>query len=276
MIVIQFNKLIKASSLASRAIVNESLSLHFRGLNCLIIKESLPKCYYSSLRSSVTRVTKPLIVNRFVWTPRSTPKIINHLAYTPRIRVNSTQYLRGTKPQETDHVITRGYPGKGYTAADHTKTIVGIKPDGKPLLESNVRNSLGEKTPQHESSHTNIIDNATGLGVGITTSAKKTGFISISTENFKNQVVTKNGPSKHQQIGLFDQPKSFEEGSIVKNEQATAFLEKHELLLDEILTKHPVSSTFNIPQRRLHKDSSTLYHENGQPIYDNNGNEIEY
>jgi hypothetical protein len=36
------------------------------------------------------------------------------------------------------------------------------------------------------------------------------------------------------------------------------------------------TSAFNIPQRRIHKDSPTLYHENGQPRYDNNGNEIEY
>jgi hypothetical protein len=30
------------------------------------------------------------------------------------------------------------------------------------------------------------------------------------------------------------------------------------------------------PIKRVHKDSSELYHENGQPIFDVHGNEIEY
>lgn len=76
------------------------------------------------------------------------------------------------------------------------------------------------------------------------------------------------GASKAQQIGLFDQPKRFEKGSVIKNEEATTYLEKHAALLDEILSKHPVSSAFNEPQARVHKDSAALYHENGQPIFD--------
>jgi len=189
----------------------------------------------------------------------------------------TTQVTSANDPSVGKEVDTRDYvPGKGYTALDHSKSIVGTKSDGKPILESDVRNSFGEKISQHEGTHTNIIDNATGYGIGITTSSKKPNFIPLSNENFKGQLVSKDGPPKHQQIGLFDQPKSYESEALVKNKEATDYLKKHEILLDEIVEKHRVASAFNVPQRRVHKDSPTLYHENGQPIYDDNGNEIEY
>src|ERR1700677_2768696 len=190
----------------------------------------------------------------------------------------TTQVTSANNHDMGKEVDTRDYvPGKGYSGYDHTKRVIGVKPDGKPILESEVRTSTGQQTPLHETNNTIVVDDATDLGVGILTSSKNPQFIPISNNNYKNQTVGASNQNplkpKGQQIGFFDQPRSYEDNTLKKNYDASEFLTDKGPLLDELLSKAPVGSAFNIPQKRIHKDSSSLYHENGQPIYDTNGNE---
>jgi hypothetical protein len=80
----------------------------------------------------------------------------------------------------------RNYPGKGYTATDHKKTI---NSSGKQ--ESDVRLPSNKKPPLHETSHTSIVDNEDSKEIGILSSCKnpQKGFKKIANENYKGQSV---------------------------------------------------------------------------------------
>jgi hypothetical protein len=260
----------------------------------------LPLCTIS--RQTITKLSLNTklyrLITRGMLSGRSgTPKILNHLSYAPQIRTNSTQYLQNTSTtrltsphdQEIGHQVTsRSYPGKGYTAADHVKTIIGTKSDGKPLLESDVRSATGKKTLKHEESHTIIRDNETDVEIGVLSSCKKPekGFQKVADTNYKEQTVgiSNKDPTKTkpQFMKLFDIDRIHEKEALVKNEAATAFMKQHDSTIDAIVRNASVTKTepkeaiskFKIS--RVHKDSSSLYHENGQPIFDTNGNEIDY
>jgi hypothetical protein len=169
---------------------------------------------------------------------------------------------------------TRNYPGKGYTGLDYKK-----EPENNVSKNlSEIRTSTGTGIPEHEETHTKILDNETKLTVGLLSSCKNKikGFHKIADENFKGQKVNSNAnaANKSQWMRTFDNPRHIESDSMLENPQATAFLNKYEKTVDNIVSASNVNK--KIPVKRLHKDDSALYHENGQPIYDKNGNEIDY
>ena len=75
----------------------------------------------------------------------------------------------------------------------------------------------------------------------------------------------------------YDNPRYYEDSQVVKkNIPATEFVNnpQNSAKIDTMLHK---SNTHNkVPSKRVHKDSSELYHENGQPIFDSQGYEIDY
>lgn len=56
--------------------------------------------------------------------------------------------------------------------------------------------------------------------------------------------------------------------------QATALLKKYETETNNFVKKTGIYK--KIPIYRTTKDSPTLYHPDGRPIFDKNGNEIDY
>ena len=132
--------------------------------------------------------------------------------------------------------------------------------------------------PQHETSHTTIIDNQKNLPVAVLSSCKKVskGFEFLSQNNYKGDIL-QNGQPKEQWMRPYDHPRYYEDSQVVtKNIPATEFVNASQNAekIDSMLNK---SNTHKkVPIKRVHKDSSELYHENGQPIFDSQGYEIDY
>jgi hypothetical protein len=170
----------------------------------------------------------------------------------------------------------RYYPGHGYIAANDTKSIL-TTPDGEVKTETNIRTITGALPPQHESSHTLIIDNQTKLTVALLTSCKSKakGHIKIADYNYKDQKVdsSPNAKNKPQYMVMLETPRKIPMEHLNKNEAATALLEENKDKVDKAVIDSKINK--KIPLVRVHKDSSVLYHENGRLIeYDKNGNEI--
>lgn len=156
--------------------------------------------------------------------------------------------------------IQRNNPGQGYRAGNY---------------HEDVRTATGKELPQHEKAHVNIIDNETGKNVAVFSSCKKTnkGFEFISKQNI-NEDTLQNGKPKEQWAASLKTPRCHDENIFVEDEKATIFANQHKKNIDAMLNKSNTHT--KVPIKRVHKDSSELYHENGQPIFDVYGNEIEY
>ena len=188
---------------------------------------------------------------------------------------SSIMHNVGTKliPSQKNITINRNYvPGKGYIAHNVTNNVVGKdSKTGHKIYDNNVVTATGKSLPLHENSHTIVRDNETGLDVGVLTSAKdpQKGNINIANENYK-------GEQKMQQFRAFSVPRFYndEVSTIRKNSNATTFLEKYNNEIDDAVKK---SNNYTKPAlARVNKDSPQLYHENGLPIFDKDGKEIDY
>lgn len=171
----------------------------------------------------------------------------------------------------------RYYPDQGYSVRRPLNKIIGKDPKtGHNIYEGNVVTAKGQELPQHENSHAIVRDNETGKDVGILTSAKdpKKGNINIAPENYKGDVLS-NGQAKPQQFRAFNEPRfSVDTLNMVEDVQATAFVQKYDKELNDAVKK---ANTHHKPAKlRINKDSSQLYHQDGRPIYDSKGNEIDY
>jgi hypothetical protein len=206
-------------------------------------------------------INSPSVLSRSMWSRTSRPRILNYLSSTPE-RIPSTVYFR------------RGYPGHGYRGRDHIKSL---NSSGKQ--ETDVRLPNNTYPPQHECTHTGILDNETNQVVGILSSCKnpQKGFKKIADENYKHQTVgtSNSDPNKlkPQYMKTYHTPRVYDEETTTENVAATTFLKKYEKEVDVIVNQ--MNSTVP-PVYRVNKSSSNLYHENGQPIFDADGHEIDY
>ena len=161
----------------------------------------------------------------------------------------------------------RYYPGHGYRTVMHKSKT------------SDVKTSTNKDLPQHETTHINVVDNETGLSVGVYSSCKDAnkGFVKVASENYagdKTNNNNPNSPSKAQYFKAYDNPRYINEQDYQHHTEAQIFTNKYEKEMDNIVSN--ANKQPKIPIKRVHKDSPELYHENGLPIYDSKGNEIDY
>jgi len=156
--------------------------------------------------------------------------------------------------------VQRHMPGQGYDCMN---------------TSANIRTGTGAMLPQHEVAHINIIDKETGLVVAIFSSCKKEtkGFHFVADENIKKQYASQGKP-KEQWMSPYKQPRQYDSEKHHINKEATDFANKHQENIDKVLLKNGVHR--KVPIKRISKDAGELYHENGQPIFDNYGREIDY
>jgi hypothetical protein len=168
---------------------------------------------------------------------------------------------------QRDNISKRYYPGQGYRNVVHKNKGVDSK------------TTTNKDLPQHETTHVNIIDKETGQSVGVYSSCKNAqkGFKKVANYNYNGDKVNNNNPTspqKAQYVKIYDNPRVIDEENYEPHPNAQSFSDKHEKELDNIVSE--ANKVQKIPVKRLHKDSPELYHENGSPIYDTKGNEIDY
>jgi hypothetical protein len=158
-----------------------------------------------------------------------------------------------------------------------------VQPNGKPIT-------------QHEATHANILDVKNKTVVGIFTSAKKnkdpTGetFQKLSSTKYDGSFVPlkdANGklitdingcsvpnPNKGGQfVAPLSKVRHIIDSSIyTKDENYSKYCDTHEDKLKTIFA----NSTEKPKITRISNNDSQLYHENGQPIYNKDGEEIDY
>lgn len=163
------------------------------------------------------------------------------------------------------NIPKRYTPHQGYKVFKTERKIICNN-----VYEGDVVTSKGQELPLNENTHLIVRDNETRKDVGILTSAKNVaqGNINIASENYK-------GESKAQQFRAYEQPRySADTTNMKKVSEATTYLNKYTKKMDSAIT---TSGNYKKPAiLRLDKKSLQLYHENGLPIFDNNGKEIDY
>ena len=216
---------------------------------------------YNKIKSIVTIISR--VSKRTMHTTRNIANkgvnmnLIRHTNSVGALGNNTNTAL--TNPTNLKN-IQRNFPGQGYRAGNY---------------HEDARTATGKELPKHEKSHTNIIDNETNKNVAILSSCKKIhkGCKFIATENVKGDVLP-NGKPKEQWGITFEKPRCHDENIFVEDNKATEFVTKHKKNIDDMLNN--TNAHTNAPHKRVHKDSPELYHENGQPIFDKHGKEIEY
>jgi hypothetical protein len=186
-------------------------------------------------------------------------------------KISPTSYLQKTNTSTLMQSRSYAPPDQGYIAVKTDSVVVGKDPQtGNNVYESNVVTATGQQLPLHEQSHTIIRDNETGKDVGVLTSAKNPnkGNLKIAEENYK-------GEPKAQFFRAFDQPRdSTTSTNVAEDVKITQYLKKHENALNDVVKK---ANNYIKPSiARFDKDSPQLYYENGLPIFDKNGKEIDY
>lgn len=185
----------------------------------------------------------------------------------------AARFVNYTKTSVTNlrpniHISKRGLPDKGFKVFQPKNKIIGKDPKmGHYIYEGDVVTPKGEELPLHEQSHACVRDNQTGKDVGILTSQKKDN-IKIADHNFKEE-------NKAQYYRPYDTPRYSSDSSNMKEvPDATAFVQKYDKEINDAVKN---SDKYKKPALfRVDKNSSHLYHENGTPIYDKNGKEIDY
>jgi hypothetical protein len=185
--------------------------------------------------------------------------------------------------------IQGGRPSIVYLSSYNTSTrgcshYIGANvrhiPDEQGKQIPGVCTSNGKELPPYEPKHVLFVDKRTGYALGILTSCqdKDSGFLKVDDTNFMCQKVSKlpDAPSKQQWCRPFDSPRVYPENTLETNKKATKFLNdpRIESRMDEVINQS--HKTVQPPIVRVERGSNELYHENGQPIYDENGHEIEY
>ena len=200
-----------------------------------------------------------LSVKRTMFTTRPITKAVNMNLIRTGISVNGNSTNVNLQNSTQLKNPQRHIPGKGYIAGNY---------------EKDTTTSTGRELPKHEEAHVIIKDNETGFAVAVLSSCKdeSKGFTKLADVNYKNQIL-QNGQPKEQWMRSFDYPRQ-EDGTFIENKAATDFVNKHSDKVDALLHKTEVHK--GIPSKRVNKNSSELFHENGQPIFDSNGDEIDY
>jgi hypothetical protein len=200
-------------------------------------------------------------------------------------RATNMFHYMGTRLLPPVHQITinkRNLPNQGYTYYKPSSTMKGNDPIKKHnIYDANIVTSTGQPLPLHEISHFSIIDKETGLAVGVLTSSQdpKKGNIFVAFENYQGDKLPPKSDgdikNKPQFVRLYDNPRYVQECNNKEyNSKVQTFLDKYANEIDKILAIHKNKN--QIPVVRFDKDSSQFYHENGLPIFDKNGKEIDY
>ena len=242
-------------------------------LNILFIANCIVLGCISDVNQNIESLTLmlPLVISttRLSFTLSKKLKIMGPIRYMHRATSNipafSCTYV--TPVRRMIHLSKRGLPDQGYKAFRPKNKITGKDPKtGHNIYESDVVTSEGKELPLHEQSHVSIRDNATNIDVGLLTSQKGNAF--ISSTNYKGQ-------NKAQYFRPYDTSRYSAESSNMKEDSAaTEYLKKFDKEINDAVK---IYSKFKRPGLyRVDKNSSKLHHEDGKPIYDKNGKEIDY
>ena len=178
----------------------------------------------------------------------------------------------------------------------HNLAIKGNNYDFRVVDYKKLCNYNGTSLPQHEVTHKKVQEVISGRVFAIMSSYKNKDnkFLSVKVSDIKmngsffpkknptnkkiifdssgNQIPDPDKGGQHL-LGL-ENPRIVIDSDIIVDRSATAYCNAHKGIISSFYEKCREKYPYDIA--RVPVEDSSLYHENGSPIFDTNGNEIEY